>query len=49
METEFLEKAEENIKAAQVCFDNGLYNACANRVILCGAASCDLRPCGIRE
>jgi uncharacterized protein (UPF0332 family) len=28
---EFLNKAEENLKAAQVCFDNGLYNACTNR------------------
>jgi uncharacterized protein (UPF0332 family) len=31
MKTEFLAKAEENLTAAQVCFDNGLYNACANR------------------
>jgi uncharacterized protein (UPF0332 family) len=28
---EFLNKAKENLTAAQVCFDNGLYNACANR------------------
>jgi len=28
---EFLNKAEENLTAAQVCFDNGLFNACANR------------------
>jgi uncharacterized protein (UPF0332 family) len=32
MKTEFLAKAEENLRAAQICFDNGLYNACANRV-----------------
>jgi len=31
MKTEFLTKAEENLTAAQVCFENGLYNACANR------------------
>jgi len=31
MKTEFLAKAEENITAAQICFENGLYNACANR------------------
>ncbi len=31
MKNEFLAKAEENLTAAQVCFDNGLYNACANR------------------
>lgn len=29
---EFLSKAKENLTAAQVCFENGLYNACANRV-----------------
>jgi len=28
---EFLNKAEENLTAAQICFENGLYNACANR------------------
>jgi len=31
MKTEFLAKAEENLAAAQVCFDSGLFNACANR------------------
>ncbi len=31
MKTEFLAKAEENLTAAQVCFENGLFNACANR------------------
>ncbi len=31
MKTEFFDKAKENLKAAQICFDNGLYNACANR------------------
>ena len=31
MNTEFFNKAKENLKAAQICFDNGLYNACANR------------------
>jgi uncharacterized protein (UPF0332 family) len=28
---EFLSKAKENLTAAQICFDNGLFNACANR------------------
>jgi len=27
----FWTKASENLKAAQLCFDNGFYNACANR------------------
>ena len=27
----FWSKADENLKAAQLCFDNGFYNACANR------------------
>ena len=31
MKTEFLAKAKENLTAAQICFENGLYNACANR------------------
>ena len=31
MKTEFLTKAKENLTAAQVCFDNELFNACANR------------------
>jgi len=31
MKTEFSDKAKENLKAAQICFDNGLFNACANR------------------
>ncbi|QTA82027.1 HEPN domain-containing protein [Desulfonema limicola] len=31
MKIEFLAKANENLAAAQICFDNGLYNACANR------------------
>ncbi|OQX19474.1 MAG: hypothetical protein BWK80_36795 [Desulfobacteraceae bacterium IS3] len=31
MKTEFLAKAQENLTAARICFDNGLYNACANR------------------
>lgn len=31
MKFEFLEKAKENLSAAVICFENGLYNACANR------------------
>jgi len=27
----FFHKAEENLKASQLLFDSGLYNACANR------------------
>ncbi len=26
-----MEKAEENLAAAKICFQNRLYNACANR------------------
>ena len=32
MISEFLEKAHENLRAAQMCFEHGLYNACANRM-----------------
>jgi len=28
----WLDKANENIAAAQLCFDNGHFNACANRL-----------------
>lgn len=31
VKSEFLTKAKENIKAAEVLFENQLYNACANR------------------
>ncbi len=31
MKNEFLIKAEENLKAAELLFENGLYNASANR------------------
>jgi len=31
MTTGFFEKAKENLASAQICFDNGLYNACDNR------------------
>ncbi len=31
MKTEFLNKATENLTAARICFDRGLFNACANR------------------
>jgi len=31
MKAEFLSKAKENLAAASVCFENDLYNACANR------------------
>lgn len=31
MKAEFLNKAKENLKVAQICFDNGFYDACANR------------------
>ena len=32
MKTDFLNKAKENIRSAQLCFDEGLYNACTNRM-----------------
>jgi len=31
LKREFLNKAQENFKAAQISFDNECYNACANR------------------
>ncbi len=31
MITEFFDKAKANLKAAQLCFDSGLYDASANR------------------
>ncbi len=31
MKNEFMNKARENLKAARVCFDNELFNACVNR------------------
>jgi len=32
MTTEFLNKAHENLRAAQLCFEQSLYNACVNRI-----------------
>jgi len=48
---EFLNKAEENLTAAQVCFDNGLFNACANRAYYAAlhAAVAALAHKGIRK
>ncbi|NJL58707.1 MAG: HEPN domain-containing protein [Desulfobacteraceae bacterium] len=31
MTTDFFCKAENNLNVAQLCFDNGFYDACANR------------------
>ncbi len=31
MTTEFFCKAEDNLNVARLCFDNGFYDACANR------------------
>jgi uncharacterized protein (UPF0332 family) len=31
LKQEFLDKAKENLKIARLSFDNGCYNACANR------------------
>ena len=31
MATEFFHKAEDNLNVARLCFDNGYYDACANR------------------
>ena len=51
MKTEFLAKAEENLTAAQICFENGLYNACANRAYYAAlhAAVAALAHRGIRR
>ena len=48
---EFLNKAEENLTAAKVCFDNGLFNACANRAYYAAlhAAIAALAHRGIRR
>ncbi len=32
MKTEFFNKATANLTVARMCFDNGFYDACANRV-----------------
>jgi uncharacterized protein (UPF0332 family) len=31
MQTEFFNKAQASLNAAQICFDNELYDSCANR------------------
>ena len=31
MKYEFMDKAKENLAAAEICFENRLYNASANR------------------
>jgi uncharacterized protein (UPF0332 family) len=31
MKSEFLIKAKDNLNAAQMCFENGFYDSCANR------------------
>ena len=31
MKYEFLDKARENLAAAEICFENEMYDACANR------------------
>ncbi len=31
MKTGFFNKAKANLKVAQICFENGFYDACANR------------------
>jgi len=51
MKTEFFNKAKENFAATQICFDNGLYNACANRAYYAAlhAAIAALAHKGIRR
>ncbi len=51
MKTEFLTKAKENLTAARICFENGLYNACANRAYYAAlhAAVAALAHRGIRR
>jgi len=48
---EFLNKTKENLTAAQVCFENGLFNACANRAYYAAlqAAIAALAHKGIRR
>lgn len=51
MDIEFLQKAQENLKAAQLCFEHGLYNACANRMYyaVLHAAVAAIAAQGIRQ
>ena len=51
MKYEFMEKAEENLAAAKICFQNGLYNACANRAYYAAfqAAKSTLANRGIKK
>lgn len=51
MTTEFFHKAEDNLNVARLCFDNGYYDACANRSYYAAlqAAVAALEDNGIRR
>jgi len=51
MKYEFMDKARENLSAAEICFENKLYNACANRAYYAAfqAAVAALADSGIRK
>lgn len=51
MTSEFLTKAQENLKAAQLCFENKWYNACANRMYYAAlqAAVAAIAESGIKQ
>ena len=51
MTTEFFSKAEDNLNVARLCFDNGFYDACANRAYYAAlqAAVAALGACGITK
>ena len=51
MKKEFLNKAGENLKTAQMSFENNCYNACANRAYFAAfqAAIAALSFCGIES
>lgn len=51
MQSEFMDKARENLAAAEICFENNLFNASANRAYYAGfhAAVCALATRGIKR
>lgn len=51
MTTEFFRKAKDNLNVAQLCFDNGYYDACANRAYYAAlqAAVAALEDKGIKK
>lgn len=51
MQSEFMDKARENLAAAEICLENNLFNASANRAYYAGfhAAVCALMARGIKK